>query len=60
LTRRSLQVNVLSTFLLAALLSPLIAKTTKLPAPIQGSTFKPHLVIVVSDSELVVDALNLF
>jgi hypothetical protein len=47
----SLQVNVLSTFLLAGLLAPLIAKTGKLPVPLHGSTLKPHLVIVASDSE---------
>lgn len=47
----SLQTNVLSTFLLAALLAPIVAKTAKLPVPLAGSTLKPHLVIVASDSE---------
>lgn len=44
-----LQVNVLSTFLLAALLAPLLAKTAKLP-PLPGSPLKPHLVVVTSDT----------
>ncbi|KIM23304.1 hypothetical protein M408DRAFT_27996 [Serendipita vermifera MAFF 305830] len=45
-----LQTNVLSTFLLAALLAPLVAKTCHLPAPAQSPTLKPHLVIVASDA----------
>lgn len=44
-----LQTNVLSTFLLAALVAPILSKTAQLPAP-SGSTLKPHLVIVASDT----------
>ncbi|KIM23305.1 hypothetical protein M408DRAFT_321149 [Serendipita vermifera MAFF 305830] len=48
-----LQTNVLSTFLLAALLTPIIAKTSKLPVPVSGSMLKPHIVIVGSDSHYI-------
>ena len=44
----SLQVNVLSTFLLAALLAPLLAKSAKVPV-VGGADLKPHLVVVASD-----------
>ncbi|KIM23279.1 hypothetical protein M408DRAFT_27970 [Serendipita vermifera MAFF 305830] len=49
----ALQVNVLSTFLLAGLLAPLLAKTEKLPAP-GGANLKPHLVVVSSDVHQIV------
>ncbi|KIM22320.1 hypothetical protein M408DRAFT_79206 [Serendipita vermifera MAFF 305830] len=49
----SLQVNVLSTFLLAGLLAPLLAKTAKLPVP-GGANLKPHLVVVSSDVHQIV------
>ena len=42
----SLQVNVISTGLLATLLLPIMQQTISLPA---ASVFKPHLVIVSSD-----------
>ncbi|PVF95997.1 NAD(P)-binding protein [Serendipita vermifera] len=45
----SLQVNVISTYMLAALMAPLIQKTAKLPDPNPTSPLKPHLVIVASD-----------
>jgi hypothetical protein len=44
----SLQVNVLSVFLLAGLLGPLMAKTAKLPIE-GGAEVKPHLVVVTSN-----------
>ncbi|KAG9057059.1 hypothetical protein FS842_008721 [Serendipita sp. 407] len=44
-----LQTNVLSTFLLAMLVAPLLISTAQLPAPKSGISLKPHLVIVVSD-----------
>ncbi|KAG8761684.1 hypothetical protein FRC14_000068 [Serendipita sp. 396] len=44
-----LQTNVLSTFLLATLVAPLLINTGKLPPPKSGISLKPHLVIVVSD-----------
>ncbi|PVF96434.1 NAD(P)-binding protein [Serendipita vermifera] len=45
-----LQVNVLSTFMLAALLAPLLQKTAKLPHPKSSVALKPHLVFASSDS----------
>lgn len=42
----SLQVNVISTGLLATLLLPSMQRTTSLPA---AGVLKPHLVIVASD-----------
>ncbi|KIM23308.1 hypothetical protein M408DRAFT_332407 [Serendipita vermifera MAFF 305830] len=48
-----LQTNVLSTFLLASLLAPIVAKTSKLPVPVPGSTLKPHIVIVASDAHYI-------
>ncbi|KAG8826322.1 hypothetical protein FRC19_009282 [Serendipita sp. 401] len=44
-----LQTNVLSTFLLATLVAPLLINTAKLPPPKPGILLKPHLVIVSSD-----------
>ncbi|KAG8816792.1 hypothetical protein FRC19_011801 [Serendipita sp. 401] len=48
----SLQTNVLSTFLLATLVTPILVDTAKLPAPKQGVALKPHLVIVASDTHV--------
>jgi retinol dehydrogenase 12 len=39
----------MSTYMLAALMAPLIQKTAKLPDPNPTSPLKPHLVIVASD-----------
>lgn len=47
---KTIQVNDLSTGLLAVLLLPLLAKTALLPA-IEGSTLKPHLCIVGSEGQ---------
>jgi hypothetical protein len=47
----SLQVNVLSVFLLAGLLGSLMAKTAKLPSH-GGSEVKPHLVVVTSNRKV--------
>ncbi|KAG8791950.1 hypothetical protein FRC17_008672 [Serendipita sp. 399] len=44
-----LETNVLSTFLLATLVAPLLVDTAKLPPPKAGIALKPHLVIVASD-----------
>jgi retinol dehydrogenase-12 len=46
-----IQTNVLSTFLLTALVLPLLIKTATLPVPVEGEKFKPHLVIVTSDGK---------
>jgi retinol dehydrogenase-12 len=46
-----IQTNVLSTFLLSALVLPLLNKTATLPVPVEGEKFKPHLVIVTSDGK---------
>lgn len=43
------QTNVISTFMLATLLMPLLEKTAKLPSLKQGSHLRPHLVILASD-----------
>ncbi|PVF96003.1 NAD(P)-binding protein [Serendipita vermifera] len=44
-----LQVNVISTYMLAALMAPLLQKTSKLPDSNPATPLKPHLVIVASD-----------
>lgn len=44
----TIQTNVISTFMLATLLMPLLEKTAKLPSPKHGSDLRPHLVIVSS------------
>ncbi|PVF95995.1 NAD(P)-binding protein [Serendipita vermifera] len=65
----SVQTNVLSTFLLSALVLPLLNKTASLPIPVEGVELKPHLVIVTSsvhawakfaekDAPSIYDALN--
>lgn len=43
----TVQVNVLSTFLLAICLAPLVVKTARLPAPTEA--LRPHLVVVSSE-----------
>ncbi|PVF95996.1 NAD(P)-binding protein [Serendipita vermifera] len=43
------QVNVISTYMLAALIAPLLRKTAKLPDPNPAKPLKPHLVIASSD-----------
>jgi len=48
----TIQVNVISTFMLATLLMPLVEKTAKLPALNQGDHLKPHLVIISSDAHI--------
>jgi retinol dehydrogenase-12 len=40
---------VISTYMLAALIAPLLQKTSKLPDPNPVTPLKPHLVIVASD-----------
>ncbi|KIM23303.1 hypothetical protein M408DRAFT_332403 [Serendipita vermifera MAFF 305830] len=45
-----LQTNLLSTFLLAGLMAPLLARAATLPQPVEGVTLKPHLVFSVSDT----------
>jgi retinol dehydrogenase 12 len=45
----SLQVNVISAYMLAALMAPLVQKTATLLDPHPTSPLKPHLVIVASD-----------
>jgi hypothetical protein len=43
-----LQTNVISTFMLATLLVPLLLETAKLPAPVENVYLKPHLVVLTS------------
>src|ERR1700749_1033465 len=43
-----IQTNVISTFMLATLLVPLLLKTAKLPAPVANVHLKPHLVTLTS------------
>ncbi|PVF95998.1 NAD(P)-binding protein [Serendipita vermifera] len=51
----SVQVNVISTYMLAALMAPLIQKTAKVQDPNPTSPLKPHLMIVASDVHPFVD-----
>lgn len=46
-----LQVNVISTYMLCALVLPLLSKTAHLPHPIKEATLRPHLVVVTSARE---------
>ncbi len=48
-----LQVNSISTGLLAVLLLPSMQRTQSLPSPLISSVLKPHLVIVSSDGALI-------
>ena len=48
-----LQVNAISTGLLAVLLLPTMQRTHSLPSPVVASALKPHLVIVSSDGALI-------
>jgi retinol dehydrogenase-12 len=49
LSYNSLQVNFLSTYLLAALLAPLLKRTARLPNPNPPVSLKPHLVFATTD-----------
>ncbi|CAG8755289.1 6120_t:CDS:2, partial [Acaulospora colombiana] len=44
--------NVLSTFLLASLLTPMMTKTAQIGTPECSSEFKPHIVLLNSDAHL--------